>query len=158
MVGFEGLFGVCLLTVVLTILSFIPCDFGVKGCVFDAESNPFMELPLVYLREVFASGLLIFLVISGILTIAVYNFGGVSITKMFDALTRSLLNVTKTAAIWIIGIVITLFATTPEYKLEDLDIWVNLVKAVGFTCIIFGTLIYNRLIFKKYFESNLDKK
>jgi len=31
---------------------------------------------------------------------------------MFDALTRSLLNVTKTAAIWVVGIIITLFATT----------------------------------------------
>ena len=112
MVGFEGLFGIGILTVVLTILSFVPCSFGVKGCVFDQDDNPFMELPLVYLREVFSSGLLIFLVISGIITIAVYNFGGVSITKMFDALTRSLLNVTKTAAIWIVGIIITVFATT----------------------------------------------
>ena len=158
MVGFEGLFGMCILTVVLTILSFVPCDFGVKGRVFDPNDNAFMELPFVYLREVFSSGLLIFLVISGILTIAVYNFGGVSITKMFDALTRSLLNVTKTAAICVVEIVITRFATTTEYELEDLNIWVNLVKAVGFTCIIFGTLIYNRLIFRKYFESNLEKQ
>lgn len=116
-----------------------------------------MELPLVYLREVFSSGLLIFLVISGILTIAVYNFGGVSITKMFDALTRSLLNVTKTAAIWLVGIVITLLATSDEYKLEELNVGVNLVKAVGFSFIILGTLIYNRLIFRKYFESSLEK-
>jgi len=50
MVGFEGIFGICLLSIILTILSFIPCDFGVKGCVFDKDSNPFMELPLVYLR------------------------------------------------------------------------------------------------------------
>lgn len=112
MVGFEGIFGMCLVTVVLIILSFIPCDFGVKGCVFDDDSNPFMELPRVYFREIFDNGLLLFLVISGILIIAVYNFGGVTITKMFDALTRSLLNVTKTAAIWVVGIIITLFATT----------------------------------------------
>lgn len=42
MVGFEGLFGMCILTVVLTILSFVPCDFGVKGCVFDPSDNAFM--------------------------------------------------------------------------------------------------------------------
>ena len=72
---------------------------------------------------------------------------------MFDALTRSLLNVTKTAAIWAIGIVITIFATTEEYKLESLSIVVNLIKAVGFTSIIFGTLIYNQLIFKQYFQT-----
>lgn len=55
---------------------------------------------------------MIFLVISGILGIAVFNFGGASVTKIYDALTRSLLNVTKTSVIWIIGIIITLFATT----------------------------------------------
>lgn len=68
-------------------------------------------MPLVYLREVFTNGYLVFLVISGIISIAMFNFGGVSITKMYDALTRSLLNVTKTAAIWAVGIIITIFAT-----------------------------------------------
>lgn len=43
----------CLLTIVLIILSYIPCEFGVKGCVYDDNNNPFMELPRVYLREVF---------------------------------------------------------------------------------------------------------
>lgn len=42
MVGFEGIFGIGLLTIFLTILSFIPCDFGVKGCVFDDNNNSFM--------------------------------------------------------------------------------------------------------------------
>jgi hypothetical protein len=27
---------------------------------------------------------------------------------------------------------------------------VNVVKGVGFACIVFGTLVYNKLIFKKY--------
>ena len=70
---------------------------------------------------------------------------------MFDALTRSLLNVTKTAAIWFVGILITIFATSKEYELESLSIVVNIIKAAGFTCIIFGTLIYNKLIFTQYF-------
>lgn len=71
-----------------------------------------MELPLVYLREVFESPLLILLVLSGILGIAFFNFGGASVTKIYDALTRSLLNVTKTSIIWIIGIIITVSVTS----------------------------------------------
>lgn len=104
-----------LLTVILLILSYIPCNFGINGCVFDDNNNAFMQLPLIYLRQVFNNGFLIFLVISGILSIAIFNFGGVSVTKMYDALTRSLLNVTKTAAIWAIGILVTIFATNKEY-------------------------------------------
>lgn len=92
------------------------------------------------------------LVVLGLTSIGVYNFNGLKITKMFDALTRSLLNITKTAAIWVVGIAITLIANgDPDFKIESLDVGVNLVKAVGFAVIITGTLIYNKLIFKKYF-------
>lgn len=141
----------CILTVLLTVLSFIPCSFGVKGCVYEEDGRAFMELPLVYAREVGESWLLLLLVVSGILSMSVYDFSGVTITKMFDALTRSLLSLAKTAGIWAIGIVVTIFATTPEYELEDLNLWVILVKGIGLSCIILGTLIYNRLVFRQYF-------
>lgn len=88
----------------------------------------------------------------GLTSLAVYNFNGLKITKMFDALTRSLLNITKTSVIWIVGIVITLSAgDNKDFKIESLNIGVNLVKVCGFAVIIVGTLIYNKLIFKKYF-------
>ena len=74
---------------------------------------------------------------------------------MFDALTRSLLNVTKTSVIWIVGIIITLSAGgNADLKLESLNIVVNLVKAIGFALIITGTLIYNKLIFKQIFATS----
>jgi hypothetical protein len=50
------------------------------------------------------------LFIIGISSIALYNLNGLKITKLFDALTRSLLNVTKTSVVWIVGIIITLSA------------------------------------------------
>ncbi len=93
------------------------------------------------------------MVILGLTSLAVYNFNGLKITKMFDALTRSLLNITKTSVIWIVGIIITLAADgNADFKIESLNIGVNLVKVVGFAVIITGTLIYNKLIFKKYFS------
>ncbi len=90
------------------------------------------------------------MIILGLISIGIYNLNGLRITKMFDALTRSLLNVTKTSVIWVIGIIITV--ASDNLKLESLNIGVNLVKAVGFAVIIVGTLIYNKLLFKKYFE------
>ncbi len=57
---------------------------------------------------------MIVLVILGILTIAVYNLNGLRITKFFDALTRALLNVTKTSIVWAFGITITLLANGDE--------------------------------------------
>lgn len=90
--------------------------------------------------------------VAGLGLLAVYNLNGLRITKMFDALTRSLLNITKTSVVWIVGILITIITNgNPDYKIESLNIGVNLVKAVGFAVIIVGTMIYNKLIFKKYF-------
>ena len=57
------------------------------------------------------------MIISGIIFIGAYNFCGVSITKIYDALTRSLLNITKTSLIWIIGIAITIIANSPDYNI-----------------------------------------
>jgi predicted membrane protein len=76
-----------------------------------------MELPLVYLREVFDSALLIALVIVGIITIAIFNFTGATITKFFDALTRALLNVTKTVILWAVGLAVTFLVTNSDYEL-----------------------------------------
>jgi hypothetical protein len=86
------------------------------------------------------------MIILGLISIGIYNLNGLRITKMFDALTRSLLNVTKTSVIWVIGIIITL--ASDSLVLESLNVWVNLVKALGFAVIIVGTLIYNKLLFK----------
>lgn len=92
------------------------------------------------------------MIICGLSCLAIYNLNGLKITKMFDALTRSLLNITKTSVIWLFGVIITLCANgNPDFKIESLNIGVSLVKAVGFGVIIFGTLIYNKLVFRKYF-------
>ena len=68
------------------------------------------------------------MVIAGLSLLAVYNLNGLRITKMFDALTRSLLNITKTSAVWVVGIIITIIANGNEdYKIESLNVGVNLV-------------------------------
>jgi hypothetical protein len=59
------------------------------------------------------------MIVLGLISIGIYNLNGLRITKLFDALTRSLLNVTKTSVIWIIGILITLIfaSNNPDLKL-----------------------------------------
>jgi hypothetical protein len=41
MVGFEGLFGLFIITFLAMMFSLIPCDFGEKGCVYDIHNNPY---------------------------------------------------------------------------------------------------------------------
>jgi hypothetical protein len=83
----------------------------------------------------------------------VFNLYGVKITKLFDALTRSLLGVTKTSIVWVIGIVITWIGKDNKaLHIESLNLGVNLMKGAGFCFIIVGTLAYNGLIWKRYLE------
>lgn len=153
MVGYEGVFGMVITFSLSIALSFIPCNFGVEDCVFNSSNQAFMELPLVFAKEVFTHAELIILVVCGLLALGVYNLNGLRITKLFDALTRSLLGITKTSLVWIIGIVISeIGKNSKAYQIESLDVDANLVKALGFCVIILGTLIYNKLIFKQYFE------
>jgi hypothetical protein len=93
------------------------------------------------------------LVLFGLLTLGVFNLNGVKITKLFDALTRSLLGITKTSIVWIIGVIITAIdKNNKALHIESLSVGVNLVKGLGFLFTIVGTLIYNKLIFQKYFD------
>ena len=89
----------------------------------------------------------------GILTVSISNTSGVAITKYYDGLTRCLVVMSKTAGVWIIGLIVTFSVDdNPDYQLESKSLAVNLTKTGGFFCIILGTMVYNKLIFKKYFE------
>lgn len=89
------------------ILSITPCSFDAKLCVFDTHGNAYFERVDVFFSEVFTDYILIILVVFGVVTVSAYNLNGVRITKMIDALTRSLLNITKTSIIWVVGIIVT---------------------------------------------------
>ena len=53
------------------------------------------------------SWVLILLVIMGVLTVSTSNASGVAITKYYDGLTRCLVVMSKTAGVWIIGLIVT---------------------------------------------------
>lgn len=145
-----------IVTFIALVLSITPCHFEENICVFDSFGNPYFERIDVFYGEVFSDGILFMLTFVGLVTVGLYNLNGARITKLIDALTRSLLNITKTGIIWVLGILITLIAgDNPDYQIESKDPWVNLVKAAGFSFIVMGTLVYNRFLCKKYLEGSL---
>ena len=118
MVGCEGCFGILIIAFIALTLSITPCSFEQKLCVNDSYGHPYFERIDEFFREVFTNYILAILVVVGIITISAYNLNGVRITKLIDALTRSLLNITKTGVIWIVGIIITIsVGDNPDYQL-----------------------------------------
>jgi hypothetical protein len=154
MIGWEGVFGMAIIGCVSLILSFVPCHISPKVCVNDSNGSPYFERIDSFFVELFSNAGIGLLMLLGFITLAIYNLNGVRITKLFDALTRSLLNISKTATVWVLGILLTLLISgNPAFRIESKNVWVNLVKIVGFAFIIFGTLTYNKLILKRYLAS-----
>ena len=78
----------------------------------------------------------------------------VTVSKLISPVSRSLADVCRTVIIWLFGIIVTLTLGTSheEYKdMEDTRVIVNILKALGFFILIFGTLLYHDLVplFKK---------
>lgn len=117
-VGWEGFFGLCFYAVILPIISFVPCNFGVQACVFSEQNYPYIERPGAYFSEAASNWALMLFVILGVFSIASFNVCGSTVTKYINALARSLADVTRTIVIWLVGIIITVTAgkTHPNYK------------------------------------------
>ena len=153
-VGWEGFFGLSIVLTTSVVLTFVPCSFGEDLCVYNYEGNMFFERFDEFFKQIFSNWALGLLVIVAIVTVSVSNTSGVAITKYYDGLTRCLVVMSKTAGVWIIGLIVTFsVGDNPDYQLESKSLEVNLIKTVGFLFIIVGTLVYNKLIFKKYLET-----
>lgn len=50
MIGMEGVFGIFFAAVAISIVSNIYCPFGVRACVYDDQSQPFIDRADVFLR------------------------------------------------------------------------------------------------------------
>lgn len=89
-----------------------------------------------------------FFCILGIFSIATFNVTGVTVTKYINSLARSICDVTRTAIVWIIGILVTITAgvNKPNYKWELIDGGAIGFQLAGFIILILGNLIYNRII------------
>jgi hypothetical protein len=72
----------------------------------------------------------------------------VTISKRINPLSRSLADVCRTLIIWAAGIVITLTIgeENKSYKLEDTSVLVNILKALCFVILIFGTMLYHEML------------
>ena len=142
LVGFEGLCGIILSIIVITIATFIPCPFGVSGCVYNDQNEAFLEQPSVFFRELSENWVLILLNITYTIGIVLFCFFGANITKFYSALTRGIAGIGKVFINWTIGIIITACVTNEAYKIESLDWRVILLKLCGFAVVVLGILIY----------------
>ena len=99
-VGWEGLFGCLYLSVALTVMYFLP--FGPDQC----GAHSCVENALHAAREVAVSPYLAAAIVGNVLSIACFNFCGVSVTQSLSATHRMVLDSLRTVVIWAVSLYI----------------------------------------------------
>lgn len=102
MVGYEGLFGFIVLSVLLIPLSYIPNIDALKHVNADGT----LEDALDAFDKITNRGLLFLPILMLILSIAFYNFAGISLTKEVNATTRMVLDSIRIFIIWIFALIL----------------------------------------------------
>ncbi|KAJ3562173.1 hypothetical protein NP233_g9746 [Leucocoprinus birnbaumii] len=125
-VGYEGLFGAISVLMLFPILS-IPSI---------TKMSSFFDLPrgwnqTIHTPSVLASGIAISI------SISLFNFFGLSVTRHVSATARSLTDTCRTLAIWIVSL---------GLGWETFLFPISLLQVFGFSLLVYGTFLFNNLI------------
>jgi len=128
-VGWEGTFGFFTLTLLMIPFYFIPVGD------FFGDSNPRRVVEDAYdgLYQLVHNPQLIGAFSLTIISIAFFNFGGVSVTKEMSATTRMVLGTARTVIIWVVSLLLG---------------WerFHLLQLFGFIIFVIGMFVYNDMI------------
>lgn len=131
-VGKEGVWGIAYMTVILTVMTFIPgSDHGVYQSLPDG---------LFMIRE---NSFMLFLVLSFTMCIAIYNSFGMQVCRKLSAVTRCLVDCMRTAVVWGFQLFVYYFVSKEYGQPWNQYSWVQLI---GFLLLVLGTFIYNGVI------------
>ena len=125
-VGIEGVSGFMYCALMLPILNLIPCEnpYFCNGGYVENNIEAFKQME---------SWEISLLMLCFLLSIALFNFTGISITKKTGALARSTVDTSRTLLIWIISILL------------GWEVF-NWVQLVGFIVMVIGTLMFNEIL------------
>lgn len=133
-VGWEGFFGFSILGLLLIPMYFIqvmpPFNNNARGVLEDLPDA------LVQMKNNYQ---LIMAIIGTIVSIAFFNFAGISVTKEISATTRMVLDSVRTLVIWVISLALS------WQKFHYLQIF-------GFGGLLFGMCLYNNILILQTYD------
>jgi len=127
-VGWEGMFGFLTLSFLLIPMYFIPAPspFGhAPRFVVEDSLDAFVQLG--------NNGLLVVAFTGTIISIAFFNFAGISVTKELSATTRMVLDSVRTLIIWAVSL---------SFQWQKF----NYLQVIGFVILITGMCLYNNIV------------
>ncbi|XP_044741626.1 solute carrier family 35 member F6 [Chrysoperla carnea] len=130
-VGWEGLFGFLTLSVLLVPFYFIPVSSP-----FGNNAHRVLEDFPDAMAQIKNNPQLWGAIAGNVISIAFFNFAGISVTKEISATTRMVLDSVRTVFIWVISILLG---------------WqgIHVLDVIGFATLIAGMCIYNNIVINR---------
>jgi len=125
-VGYEGLFGT------LSLLLFVP----ILAIPSISALSPFFDLPRGWYQMINTPAIL-YSSLAICLSISLFNFFGLSVTRHVGATARSLTDTCRTLSIWLISL---------GLGWEKLLFPISLLQVLGFSLLVYGTFMFNNLV------------
>ena len=145
-VGLEGMWGVCVYIILLFGFYFIKCDewpeFLQNGvCIKDKVDNYSIrfENALFALKQIYHSTELKCYLSLYVLSIAFFNFSGLTISKNVSSTARTIVDTMRTIVIWV-------FFLTMPFVPEETKETFSWLQLLGFSILILGSVIYNEIL------------
>jgi len=127
--GFEGLFGLTMMIILLIIFYYLPHLNGLTnddaGDHFENTLDAFEQIKTSYVITLGLSGY--------VCSIAFFNYFGASVTKHMDATTRMVLDNVRTIVIWAADLIL---------QWEQFQF----MQVIGFALLLLGTAFYNEIL------------
>lgn len=138
-VGWEGFFGFSVLGLLLVPMYYI--KVGVPFSVFPDGGS--LEDFFDAIAQIENSGQLAVALTGTVISIAFFNFAGISVTKEMSATTRMVLDSVRTVVIWVVA----LGVGWQEFH------W---LQVLGFVGLIFGMCLYNNVLVTRIWYAGRD--
>ncbi|XP_042860156.1 solute carrier family 35 member F6-like isoform X2 [Penaeus japonicus] len=133
-VGWEGIFGFTALSILLVAFYWIPAG------IFSGNPREVLEdVPDAFI-QLGNNPLLIVAVLGNIISIAFFNFAGISVTKELSATTRMVLDSVRTLVIWLFSLAVG---------------WQQFqyLQPIGFGVLLIGMMLYNDMFILPFCRS-----
>ncbi len=142
LVGFEGLWGVCMYSILLIIFQFVHCNDWSEAlqeiCFRDDEGDFLVENSIFAFRQMWDNKNLLIVYIFYVVSIALYNIVGINLTKLVSSTARAVVDTVRTVFIWLFFLYFTPVEGTEEHF--------HVLQFIGFILLVLGTLIYNEIL------------
>jgi len=132
-VGWEGVFGLSFIGIALIPMYFIPWHFPSGPDFWENHHHIRFEDVIDAVHQIFYIPSLTAAFFGSVVSIAFFNYAGLSVTKEANATTRMVLDSSRTVPIWLFGLVV---------KWQKF----NFYQPIGFLFLVIGLFMYYNLI------------